>query len=67
MTPNPGDVLEYTPHGLVLLVVRRYPVMLGERSGEEVEVLWLVGHREVTEVTSKHRAHPDTWDGWVKL
>jgi hypothetical protein len=67
MIPNPGDVLEYPPSGLILVVVRRYPTMLGERLGEEVEVLWLAGHAHTNELISKHRAHPDTWDGWVKL
>lgn len=62
MNPQPGDVLEYPPSNLLLVIVRRYPVA---ETGEEVEVLWLVGHTHAQ--TSVHRAHPDTWDGWRKL
>lgn len=67
MMPYPGDVLAFQepPTDLIVLVLRRYPIMYGEHLGEEVEILWLVGH--TNEITSKHRAHPDTWDGWVKL
>lgn len=65
--PQPGDVLEFeNEHGfkLIVLILKRYPLLT---CGEEVQVLWLLGHNEGTPNVTEHRAHVDSWFNWRKL
>ena len=68
MNPQPGDVLEYESASnikLMVVILKRYPTAW--TNNEEVEVLWLMGHGAGTSHVTTHRAHPDTWEDWVKV